>query len=116
MLHRHGRGEPERGRRRPDRVDDDPGAQDEERTAQVVDLPIGGTLHDEEVGREADRDAALVLITDGEDHESFPLEAAALARERGVRIFTVGIGDPAALEPQLAKTPRPPTGRAPEST
>ncbi len=44
--------------------------------------------------READRDSAMVLITDGEDHESFPLEAAASARERGVKIFTVGIGDP----------------------
>lgn len=41
-----------------------------------------------------DRDQAFVLITDGEDQDSFPLEAAAVAAERGVRIFTVGIGDP----------------------
>lgn len=44
--------------------------------------------------RDPERDAAIVLITDGEDHESFPLEAAAVARERGVKIFSVGIGDP----------------------
>ncbi|MHC5003395.1 MAG: VWA domain-containing protein [Planctomycetota bacterium] len=37
---------------------------------------------------------AIVLLTDGEDHGSFPVEAAAQAfEERGVRIFAVGIGD-----------------------
>jgi Ca-activated chloride channel family protein len=37
---------------------------------------------------------AILLITDGEDHESFPVEAAREAyRERGIRIFTVGLGD-----------------------
>jgi Ca-activated chloride channel family protein len=41
----------------------------------------------------ADRDQVLVLITDGEDHDSFPLEAARQAAERGVKIFTVGLGD-----------------------
>lgn len=41
-----------------------------------------------------ERDKAFVLLTDGEDHESFPLEAAKLAAERGVQIFTIGIGDP----------------------
>jgi len=42
-----------------------------------------------------DRDQVIVLITDGEDHDSFPLEAAAQAAERRVKIFTVGLGDPA---------------------
>ncbi|QDU60723.1 von Willebrand factor type A domain protein [Planctomycetes bacterium Pan216] len=41
-----------------------------------------------------DRDQAIVLITDGEDHESFPLAAAEIAAERDVTIFTVGLGDP----------------------
>lgn len=37
---------------------------------------------------------AIVLITDGEDHESRPVEAAKEAYEQsGVRIFTVGLGD-----------------------
>jgi Ca-activated chloride channel family protein len=35
----------------------------------------------------------IVLITDGEDHESFPLEAAKEAAEKGIRLFIVGLGD-----------------------
>ncbi len=35
---------------------------------------------------------AIVLLTDGEDHESNPLKMAKLAKEKGVRIFTIGIG------------------------
>ncbi len=35
----------------------------------------------------------LVLITDGEDHDSFPVEAAKAAGERGVRIIAIGLGD-----------------------
>jgi len=44
--------------------------------------------------RTEERDQALILITDGEDHDSFPEEAAALAAGRGVKIFAVGMGDP----------------------
>ena len=37
---------------------------------------------------------AIVLFTDGEDQESRPLEATRLAKdEKGIRIFTVGLGD-----------------------
>ncbi|HSG29360.1 MAG TPA: tetratricopeptide repeat protein, partial [Candidatus Krumholzibacterium sp.] len=35
----------------------------------------------------------LVLITDGEDHDSFPVEAAEEAGQRGVRIIAIGLGD-----------------------
>jgi len=35
----------------------------------------------------------IVLITDGEDHESFPVEAAQEAGNRGVRLIAVGLGD-----------------------
>lgn len=35
----------------------------------------------------------IILITDGEDHDSFPVEAAAEAGRRGVRIIAVGLGD-----------------------
>lgn len=35
----------------------------------------------------------VVLITDGEDHESFPVEAAAEAGELGVRLIAIGLGD-----------------------
>ncbi len=41
----------------------------------------------------ADRDQAMILITDGDDQQSYPLEAAAVARERHVTIFTIGLGD-----------------------
>jgi Ca-activated chloride channel family protein len=35
----------------------------------------------------------MVLITDGEDHDSFPVEAAEEAGRRGVRIIAIGLGD-----------------------
>ena len=35
----------------------------------------------------------IVLITDGEDHDSFPLEAAQLLGQRGVRLVAIGLGD-----------------------
>lgn len=35
----------------------------------------------------------IILITDGEDHDSFPLEAAEQAGARGVRIIAIGLGD-----------------------
>ena len=36
---------------------------------------------------------AIVVLTDGEDMGSFPVEAAAAATELGILIYTVGIGD-----------------------
>ena len=32
-------------------------------------------------------------VTDGEDHESEPVEAAKAAKQQGVRIYTIGIGN-----------------------
>lgn len=37
----------------------------------------------------------LILITDGEDHDSFPVQAAQKAAEDGVRIIAIGLGDDA---------------------
>ena len=34
----------------------------------------------------------IVLITDGEDHESFPLDAAKEARDAGIHVIAVGLG------------------------
>jgi len=34
----------------------------------------------------------IVLITDGEDHESFPIEAARAAGDSGVRLIAIGLG------------------------
>lgn len=36
----------------------------------------------------------IVLLTDGENHEDDPLEAARKAKEEGIVIFTIGIGTP----------------------
>ncbi|MBC8202874.1 MAG: VWA domain-containing protein [Planctomycetes bacterium] len=36
---------------------------------------------------------AIVVLTDGEDMGSFPVEAASAAAELGIRVYTVGIGD-----------------------
>lgn len=36
----------------------------------------------------------LIIISDGENHEGDPEEAAKLAKEEGIRIFTVGVGTP----------------------
>ncbi|HBS28960.1 MAG TPA: hypothetical protein DEB06_05815 [Phycisphaerales bacterium] len=64
-------------------------------------VPRGGTMIGDAVRRTltevfSDTEARykdLILITDGEDHESFPVEAARLAGEQGVRIIAIGIGD-----------------------
>jgi Ca-activated chloride channel family protein len=39
------------------------------------------------------RDQSILLITDGDDQKSYPLEAAEIAAERKVAIFAVGLGD-----------------------
>jgi Ca-activated chloride channel family protein len=63
--------------------------------------PRGGSLIGDGIRKclemlepDSERDQAVVLIADGEDQESFPLEAANDALERGVRILSVGLGDP----------------------
>ncbi|HEX41660.1 MAG TPA: VWA domain-containing protein [Phycisphaerales bacterium] len=35
----------------------------------------------------------IILITDGEDHDSFPVQAAEKAAEQGIRIIAIGLGD-----------------------
>ena len=47
---------------------------------------------------EADVSRIIVLITDGEDHDHFPLEAAALAAERGIRVLSIGFGSESGTE------------------
>jgi Ca-activated chloride channel family protein len=65
--------------------------------------PRGGTMIGDAIRKAldslppktTDHDQVLVLLTDGEDQESYPLEAAKQAAERGMKIFTVGLGDSA---------------------
>lgn len=62
--------------------------------------PRGGTAIGDAIRKsldsmqtEADRDRVIILITDGEDQESMPLEAAKAAAARNVRILSIGLGD-----------------------
>jgi Ca-activated chloride channel family protein len=48
---------------------------------------------DEGFGDREKRYKDIVLITDGEDQESFPVQAAESAGKSGVRIIAIGIGD-----------------------
>ncbi len=43
---------------------------------------------------DSDKSRAIIVISDGENHEDDAVEAAAYAAENGVRVFTVGVGDP----------------------
>lgn len=66
------------------------------------DVSRGGTLLGDAIRMVSDRlfydqdnkYRDIIVITDGEDHESFPVEAAETAAKRGIKIHTVGIGDP----------------------
>ena len=49
-------------------------------------------------GPERGASRAILLITDGEDHGSFPRDAAAAAAEAGIRILAIGFGDEAGSE------------------
>lgn len=43
---------------------------------------------------QSEKSRAIIVITDGENHEDDPVEAARLAAESGARVFTIGIGSP----------------------
>jgi Ca-activated chloride channel family protein len=43
---------------------------------------------------EDERSKAIIIITDGEDHEGNVLESAKAATEKGIKIFTIGMGSP----------------------
>jgi len=64
----------------------------------VTVIPQGGTALAEAIEtalnafKEGENHKALVLLTDGEDHDSGALEAAKKAAQAGLQIFTLGIG------------------------
>jgi len=43
---------------------------------------------------ESDKSRALIIITDGENHEDDAVEQARLAAEKGITVHTIGIGSP----------------------
>ena len=62
--------------------------------------PRGGTAIGDAIrkalevfAKDADRDKSILLITDGDDQQSYPMEAAAAAAQSRVAIFAVGLGD-----------------------
>lgn len=56
--------------------------------ARAVDIATKSFTKQENVGR------AIIIITDGEDHEGGAKEAAAEAKKRGINVFVLGVGDP----------------------
>ncbi len=54
----------------------------------AIDLAMRSFTPNEGVGR------AIVLITDGENHEGGAVEAAKAAADKGVRVFVLGVGSP----------------------
>lgn len=64
--------------------------------------PLGGTLIGDAIRLAAEhfddrakKHKIILVITDGEDHTSYPVDAARDAYEqRGIRVCTIGIGDP----------------------
>ncbi len=71
------------------------------RRAGPDDVPAGGSLIGDALRRAAraftdkTRQRLVVLITDGEDHDSFPLEAADTLAKEGIKVVAIGLGDPA---------------------
>ncbi len=54
--------------------------------ASAIDLARNSFTKDEKVGK------AIIVITDGEDHEEGALEAAKVAKEEGLKLFVLGVG------------------------
>lgn len=67
----------------------------------VESVPRGGTMIGDAIRKALDdifddkemKFKDIILITDGEDHGSFPLEAAEQAGNKGIRLIVIGIGD-----------------------
>ena len=74
------------------------------RDLSPADMPVGGTAIGRAVTAATEmlsrlraeggqtRDQIILLLTDGEDTESQPLDAAEQAAKLGIKIFAVGIG------------------------
>ena len=64
-------------------------------------VPVQGTAIGEAINTairgfsaQSEKSRAVIVITDGENHEDDPVAAAKQAAEIGVRVFTIGVGSP----------------------
>ncbi|HBD10366.1 MAG TPA: hypothetical protein DCZ69_19120 [Syntrophobacteraceae bacterium] len=71
---------------------DDTGPESISRGGTLIGDALRKTL-DEVYSDRLKRFKDIILITDGEDHDSFPVEAAKEAGERGIRLIAIGLGD-----------------------
>ncbi len=55
--------------------------------AQAIRLAMNSFTQQEKIGK------AIILITDGEDHEGGATEAAQAAKKKGINVFILGVGD-----------------------
>ena len=70
-------------------------------TISTESVPIQGTAIGEAINTairsfsaQSEKSRAIIIITDGENHEDDPVAAAAQAAEMGIRGFTIGVGSP----------------------
>lgn len=52
----------------------------------AINLAIGSFTSDSDIGK------AIIIITDGEDHNGDAITAAKRAKEKGIQVFTIGMG------------------------
>ena len=65
--------------------------------ARAIDLACSSFSKQEKIGR------AVILITDGEDHEGGALEAAKAAKKKGINVFILGVGSTSGAPIPLGK-------------
>ncbi len=69
-------------------------------TISTKDIPSQGTAIGEAIGLgiesfdDNEQSKAIIIITDGENHEDNAIDAATAASELGIRVFTIGMGLP----------------------
>ena len=64
-------------------------------------VPVQGTAIGEAINTavrsfsaQSEKSRAIIIITDGENHEDDPVAAAKQAAQMGIRVFTIGVGSP----------------------
>lgn len=71
------------------------------RSISTESVPIQGTAMGEAINTairsfsaQSEKSRAIIVITDGENHEDDPVAAAKMAADNGIRVFTIGVGSP----------------------